>query len=752
MIIEYGRAISYILPSPYMVVLPVPLVPSPFMDPLGPKSHQLLQSIYGRAKQGPLDTKQISRLFYIKEPVKVNAKNLEAWLSTFEYEVEMSGAKKILVTDPKVMRILTPDFVSLTEDHGTLFPWRGRILVPTYRLSLSSQDPSFHKIILRDIERFFFLDSKIPDQTITVVEHIEDIPGGFFTGDIVIDIETTGLEQDSLITMIGLYRPDEKLVYIIHVPPDLQSQADYSYKLAKRAQRCHWVGHNLKFDLGRLAHFHPIWTQFIDVSDTMLLAHNAGESTKSLKHLMTLYTDLPGSRSGGGITDVAYLTQDLLGTAGIRQHFIAQEKTASGVLMSQMSAIFGFLKNRGVYIDRSFLETTRVHYQALEDEESQKLKELAGDINWNSSRQVVQAFSDLGVKLTKRTDAGEYSVAEGVLLEIAQGQDVPVIKALLKYREYKKLISGFLSPFLARETSYIHPSILLHGTETGRLSMAGPNLQQIPRVGPLKLAFKPRWMGGHYGLIDLSQAELRGAALLSGDEVFAQALESEDAHRAIAARIYHLAPEDVTAAQRKKSKGVTFSTLYGSSAKGIATKMGIPVWEAKEIQDGLFNRFKKLQVWADGIREMTQWAKIPFIISTPFGRTRDLSTVLHHEGSGGAYRKAINTGPQSLASDTMLWIARSIYLQLIEGGCQSRPLFTVHDSTLIEIAPGEDEAVQEITMKAFQSLNESPLRNYGLFSVLPFRGELVIGESWAHCESTNENYAPLSSFPVASTR
>lgn len=732
-----------------LVLLPAPAKSRGLLDdPLGPKSLQLLKT----------SSDQISRAFLVKQYLtgkKPKVGEVRRWLPTFLTELEFARPERILVTDADIMRLLCPDFKSLTEDHGTFFPWEGRWLVPTYRLSLSAQDPDFDAIIRRDIQRFFTVNpregSHLPDAV--VVTSSDEIPSFFFQEEqIVIDIETSGLNYTDSIHYVGMYAPTAGQIYILAGSPIDSEELDLLEKRFPISVQL--VLHNAKFDLGMLSAKSPGWTRFLDVVDTMLLAHNAGEKTKSLKHLMSLYTDMAGSRGQGDVYSIEYLVQDLIGTWQIYQHFRAQQETVSGSLMGQMSAVLGYLQTRGIYIDRTFLSHIRDEYSLHLDDMRKKLDKLGGaGVNWDSPQQVVEALLQAGVKLTEKTQGGALSVAEGVLQALlpVDGED-GIIATLLDYRGMQKLLTGFILPFLDQGMDYVYPSLLLHGTETGRLSCKGPNLQQIPRKGPLKQIFRSRWEGGLYGLIDLSQAELRGAALLSDDEVFAAALETEDAHRAIAAKVFHKAPEDITPTERKKSKQVTFSTLYGSSAAGIAYKMGIPLEEAQELQRGLFARFKKLNYWAKGIQESVQWASRPFLIRTAFGRTRNLSTILHHEGTKGAYRKAINTGPQSLASDTMLWIMRSIYLYLVQNGYRSRPLFPVHDSTLLEIYPGEVEAVKAAVQYAFQSLWDSPLSRYELFSRLPFRGELIIGQSWAEVESTNEAYKPISITPVSSER
>lgn len=417
--------------------------------------------------------------------------------------------------------------------------------------------------------------------------------------------------------------------------------------------------------------------------------------------------------------------------------------------MSDMSGILGAMRARGVYIHRDTLTDVYGPLRQEHEELEAQLLQVA-NINWNASGQAARALVENGVPLTERTKKGALSVAEPILLELKD--DYPLVEQLLEYKARSKLLTGFVLPYLAQESEYIYPDLRLHGTETGRLSCQNPNLQQIPRRGLFKTIFRPRWRDGEYGLIDLSQAELRVVALLCEDEAFIAALLSEDAHRAIAALVFDKPQAEVTATERKYSKQVTFGLLYGGSPAGLARKLGLPVKRVQYILDSFFKQFPKLQAWLLQKENWVESARDPLLMHTPFGRTRDLTSIRRLEGTRGAYRKATNTDPQSGASDIMLDIARTTWRLLHERNLRSRPLFLVHDSTAIELYPGESERVAEVVNDAFQSLWNSPLRTYKMFSELPMVGEFIVGDTWASVESTNEYYDKRFSYPVSSAR
>ena len=226
--------------------------------------------------------------------------------------------------------------------------------------------------------------------------------------------------------------------------------------------------------------------------------------------------------------------------------------------------------------------------------------DLAGvpDMNVNSSRQLgVVLFEVLKIdSKPKKTKTKQYSTDEEYLTFLADRH--PIVPKILEYRGIKKLLSTYveaLPQLVNPATGHIHTSYNQAVAATGRLSSANPNLQNIPireALGrPIREAFVAS-DGEHLLLAaDYSQVELRLMAHMSGDEAMVEAFRSgEDIHRDTASRLFHVAPEEVSAEQRRKAKTANFGIIYGISAFGLRQRMGnnISMGEAKEIIDGYF--------------------------------------------------------------------------------------------------------------------------------------------------------------------
>jgi len=715
-------------------------------EPFGASSHRMLKNILGAAPENVYVTN------LVKEPVKPG-KNPGVKLIRKYYPGMVQELKAMLDYQDRIPRVLAlgavpakalcPGFQKLRDDHGTFFynPEIESYVVPTFHFAAVARDPLKGPMLARDLQRFFELPD--PESPSIVVLHT---PSDFRpTPRVYLDIETAGEDAldpyHSSITRIGLLREGDGTAYVILDPTQGQLK-----ELRSILEETQLIGHNFAFDLYHLdVHTGEAWENAS--YDTMLMWHVLGEPVLSLKHLSTMKTDRPGPRSFGGTQSLDYLAEDLFSTSEIFQ--LLPEQCTAQLLLNALVPKVARMRWQGVEIDKEKLEELLPRYEQGVENTRAKLNSLAQyEVNWNSPMQVADFLKEQDVPLRKKTPTGRPSVAEDVLLELQPNYSV--VGQILGLREQTKELE-----FLQSYTGFmedagdgrLHPRMKLAGTRTGRLSCADPNLQQVKRTGPVKTLFISRFEKGFIGLIDLSQAELRVAALLSNDPLFAEFILKEDPHQAIAAMAYQVPEDQVSALQRKKSKGVTFGLLYGGSPEGLARRTGASVQEVEHILSAVLGSFKGLNTWLDNTGSeaiRTLWS------TTLFGRQRDLSPVAFSEGEGGVRRKAVNTPIQSLASDITLQIFRATDDYLHQHQAKTLPLFGVHDSTLLDVYPDEVDLVVEAVRYGFNSLSQTPLKDLPLWGALPIVGELILGKTWAHTETTNENYNPVEIFPCSS--
>jgi len=126
-----------------------------------------------------------------------------------------------------------------------------------------------------------------------------------------------------------------------------------------------------------------------------------------------------------------------------------------------------------------------------------------------------------------------------------------------------------------------------------------------------------------------------------------------------------------------------------------------------------------------------------------------LLELIIEEGEDSARRKIINTPVQATASDIILIILRTALKEISKRKLKTRWLFGIYDAAMFDIYPGEEKELAECLQLGFLSVVKSPLGKLPLYKKLPFVGDLIIGETWAHCEKTNEAFAPDRKFEMS---
>ena len=360
----------------------------------------------------------------------------------------------------------------------------------------------------------------------------------------------------------------------------------------------------------------------------------------------------------------------------------------------------------GVRIDVAALkESEGILNQELKNIEA-RITELAGHpFNPLSPKAVGTVLFD-EMKLdpkAKKTKSGQYTTSEEVLQKLRDKS--PIIDEILNYRGVKKLLSTYIEALpqeINHRTGRIHAQFNQTVTATGRLSSSNPNLQNIPirdELGrELRKAFIPD-EGEVFFSADYSQIELRLMAHLSQDPNMTEAfLSGEDIHTATAAKIYHLPVGEVTKLQRTKAKTANFGIIYGISVFGLASRLNIPRSEARQLIDGYFVTYPKVQEYMNKSIEV---AREKGYVETLFGRKRVLADISSANATvrGYAERNAINAPIQGTAADiikiAMVRIARRIRKEKLN----AKLLIQVHDELNFSVPQNELEKLQALVLE-----------------------------------------------------
>ncbi len=353
----------------------------------------------------------------------------------------------------------------------------------------------------------------------------------------------------------------------------------------------------------------------------------------------------------------------------------------------------------GVLVDRELLkkQSTELAIRMLELQ-TLAHTEAGGTFNLDSPKQLQEIlFGRLGIPVIRKTPTGQPSTAEDVLEELAATFALP--KLILEYRGIAKLKSTYtdkLPEQIDAATGRIHTSYHQAVAATGRLSSSDPNLQNIPIRTPegrrIRQAFiAPR--GCSLIAADYSQIELRIMAHLSADPSLLGAFaEDRDVHRATAAEVFGLAPDAVTADQRRSAKAINFGLIYGMSAFGLARQLGIGRSEAQRYVDLYFDRYPGVKRYMD---ETKQKARDAGFVETIFGRRLYLPEIQSRNQALRQYaeRSAINAPMQGTAADIIKRAMIDVDEWLSASRAPARLIMQVHDELVLEVA---DEAIEQV--------------------------------------------------------
>ena len=273
-------------------------------------------------------------------------------------------------------------------------------------------------------------------------------------------------------------------------------------------------------------------------------------------------------------------------------------------------------------------------------------------------------------------------------------------KVLLEYRGLSKLKSTYtdkLPRMVNPDTGRVHTNYAQAVAITGRLASNDPNLQNIPIRTAEGRRIREAFVAPEGRVIvsaDYSQIELRIMAHLSEDANMLRAFaEGMDIHRATAAEVFGVKPEEVASEQRRYAKVINFGLIYGMSAFGLAGNLGIERSAAQSYIEKYFQRFAGVRQFMDDTK-MT--AKSKGYVETVFGRRLWLTEINSPNGPrrAGAERAAINAPMQGTAADLIKLSMIAVQGWLEQDRMGTKMIMQVHDELVLEVPDAELDTVR----------------------------------------------------------
>lgn len=550
-----------------------------------------------------------------------------------------------------------------------------------------------------------------------------------------LDIETTGLDpQHDQILLIQLGTADHVYVF------DFKAIGDSAQHLGRIISSPYItkLGQNLSFEWGFLeANGLPLRGTLLDtmIAGKLLnlglkvrnglgdlVARHLGQEMEEKKELQLSFVGHEGPFSEEQLlyaardVSVCFPLWDVL-----RKKLQKQELLYIFKLECRALPAFASMKHNGFLLDIPYYRELLAEKSAERDKAKTDLLETfkeAGVLNQYTNPETKEILIDpdfYGKGKNKVKGFNVNSVQQ--LRPVLQNFGVPVEKSLNKtalawlapdhqivrdYLHFKSLdtacaqVEKLIAHAQEHSDKRIRANYRQLGTDTGRVSCAEPNLQNVKRDKEYRRGFIAR-PGYVLVIADYSQLELRIAAECSGEERMRQAYRDNiDFHTRTAALMNGIEEDEVTTEQRRSAKTYNFGALFGSGAKSMRTQAAsaglyLTPDEAQE----------KLDQWKGAFPQLIGWQQDQGNSSGPvytlMGRRRLLTPF------SDKYTTRLNTQVQGTGGDCMKAALALLWEKYLSVNPEWRLVANIHDEAVLEVPEADKDEAQIVLKECMES-------------------------------------------------
>lgn len=364
------------------------------------------------------------------------------------------------------------------------------------------------------------------------------------------------------------------------------------------------------------------------------------------------------------------------------------------------------MERKGVCVRTEVLDAIAEETTAKLEVIEKNIYELAGkQFNINSPKQLAEViYDDLALmRSSKRsTDAS-------VLKKLENKH--PIIPEILEYRKYAKLNSTYaigLKKYV-EEDGKIHSEFNQCIAETGRLSSSNPNLQNISvrneEAMMIRKAFIPE-EGCVFVGADYSQVELRILAHMADEQALIDAFKNGmDIHTKTAMDVFGVEEDEVTSLMRRQAKAINFGIDYGMTDFGLAERLDIPVWQAKEFISQYFERYPNVRRFMD---KTIEDCKTNGYVTTLLNRRREIPEInsSNHSLKEFGKRAAMNAPIQGSAADLIKIAMLNVRNRLKKEGLKSEMILQIHDELILNVPVEEKDRLMVLVEEEMENAME----------------------------------------------
>lgn len=419
----------------------------------------------------------------------------------------------------------------------------------------------------------------------------------------------------------------------------------------------------------------------------------------------------------------SYGALDPVLTAQIFAHFwpqVQREAPRAYEIENAVQWVIDRMERYGAHVDREYAVQTSQDFSV---EAAQLVAATRAEYGFGlgSNGPLIAFFLEQGFNLTKKTKSGAaLALDKEVLDSIAH----PLAEVILRYRQLTKADSTYLSHFIndTDEAGLLHPSINTLGARTGRMSMSGPNLQNLPRRSEtnkagdmIRSCIDSRYPDGKLVMCDFDQIEMRLLAYFSQEPAMINAFISEgDFFVNLARNLFGDPTIQKKDPRRQITKNGGYATIYGAGVAKFAKTAGISMSESEAFFDrwnGMYPGVKAFQqlISQTAVRrreaEGTPWVRSP------------LSGRRHIADPGKEYA-LVNFLIQGTGAEVLK-------IKLIEAdaaGLGDFMVVPVHDEIVCDVPPSD---IEEVVYTLKKVMNDDEM-----FAPVPVSASVSYGDRW----------------------
>lgn len=421
-------------------------------------------------------------------------------------------------------------------------------------------------------------------------------------------------------------------------------------------------------------------------------------------------------------------------------------------LLVPCANMFAHVSYKGFRVDLKKIMTLRKEWLREQHGYILRLRDF-GIANPNSPYQVSDALKRYGVVDYDAVTVKANLKDLGVQCELnGDEKGLELCTTVVLYREVKKAIDTFLLSIAANVCEgdlRVHPDFKLFNTVTGRMGISDPGLLAYPKATRFSdqlrevLIPDPGYVWGHR---DQKTFELRVLCVIGDDKVLKVIFaEGKDPHaeviyahmgrdkgetptevlkeiiRARGEVRYKKLNKMMRDVVRGRYKAIVFGDVYGRGDESVASQLGRPIEEAREIRSVIDAMIPGIPQYRIDIEAQLNEQQE---IINPLGRKRRFP-ILTPENYHEALLQAWNFPIQSTASDLNLLGMYDMWKSPYQENLF--PFFPIHDAIEYQV---KESMVDEIEAWVTETLSNVPRQTLGVSDV-KFVTDSGLGYSWA---------------------